>query len=280
MEMYLQQDEELLNKYAEVLGKLKEMLNEDMMIGVTSKTHFIAYYPGDKIRIDQELTGMEIPPTDPLTDALKTGKTITTIVAKDVYGFPFKSISYPIKLTNGEVIGAVGIARSLENEAKVEEISEMLANSIEQINAGLEEVASGSQGLSLTMNNVVKSAMESARNIDKINTVIKAIEDISAHSNLLGLNAAIEAARAGEHGRGFAVVAEEMRKLAMQSKDSAKSVNQILTEMKNSIEGIIAEINQIAGVAENQAAATEEITASMNELTSNSQTLVEHSRII
>ncbi len=179
----------------------------------------------------------------------------------------------------GEVIGCVGIAKSMERAHKIEEISQGLATTMQQVDASVQEVAAGSQRLSFSINKVIQSANEADGKIKEINKVITAIADISSHSNLLGLNAAIEAARAGEQGRGFAVVAEEMRKLAAQSKDSAKMVTDILTQMKTSIEGILDEINQVGSIAENQAAATEQITAAIGEVSRNSQELMEFTRI-
>lgn len=68
-----------------------------------------------------------------------------------------------------------------------------------------------------------------AATIDQVNRVIS---DISEQTNLLALNASIEAARAGENGRGFAVVAQEVRKLAEQSNDAAKQVQDQILEIQ------------------------------------------------
>lgn len=273
--------EEILEAYAMVLSGLKEIMQDDLMVLITNRTHILYFYPGRKLDISngEQTVGLKLPPDDDLSRCMKTGKPNVVVAGKERFGFPFLGITSPIVTSSGEIIGCVSVGRSLEKEARIEEISHSLAATMQEVNAGLQEVASGSQGLSFRLTNAVKSANESAVKIKEINKVISAISDISTHSNLLGLNAAIEAARAGEQGRGFAVVAEEMRKLAAQSKDSATMVTDILTEMKVSIEGVITEINQIGNIAENQAAATEEITAAVSDVSENSQNLMAFSKI-
>ncbi|MEO5363570.1 MAG: methyl-accepting chemotaxis protein [Magnetococcus sp. DMHC-8] len=70
----------------------------------------------------------------------------------------------------------------------------------------------------------VNEAMQAMR---EIASKISIIEEIARQTNLLALNAAIEAARAGEHGKGFAVVAAEVRKLAERSQIAAGEISQL-----------------------------------------------------
>ncbi|NLO96888.1 MAG: chemotaxis protein [Peptococcaceae bacterium] len=255
------------------------MMNEELMVLVTNRTHNIYQKSGDKMVITESIVGKELEPGNPALVSMNSGQPLSSIIDKEKYGFSFRSLSYPIRNFQGEVIGCACIAKSLEKEEKAEEISQSLASTLEQVNANLQEVAAGAQGLSTTIKNVIESVNQAVNDIQEINKAITAITEISSRSNLLGLNAAIEAARAGEQGRGFAVVAEEMRKLATQSAESAKMVTKILVDMKNSIEGIARQINEVGNIAENQAAATEEITAAIQEVNSNSQTLAQISKL-
>ncbi len=147
--------------------------------------------------------------------------------------------------------------------------------------------------------------------VDKISEFIGVITSIAAQTNLLALNAAIEAARAGEAGRGFAVVAESVRKLAEESARASESVRELMTALqdgardtksasdetatllvqtvekangaKDSLNEAMTQIDQandriqnIAAVAEQQAASSREIAQGIDSVTKATTEILEN----
>ncbi len=147
--------------------------------------------------------------------------------------------------------------------------------------------------------------------VDKITEFIGVITSIADQTNLLALNAAIEAARAGEAGRGFAVVAESVRKLAEESSRAAENVRGLMgalqdgakntreasdetaallvktvekgKEAKDALAGAMGEIDKandriqnIAAVAQEQAASSREIANGIDKVTQTTAAIVEN----
>lgn len=86
---------------------------------------------------------------------------------------------------------------------------------------------------------------ESAQEIHKATELIASIAN---ETNLLALNASIEAARAGESGRGFAVVAEQIKNLAEQSNQSAKTIEAIITNLLEESEQAVKTMNTVDAI--------------------------------
>ncbi|AAK78717.1 hypothetical protein BJV85_003268 [Clostridium acetobutylicum] len=273
-------EKDIMQSFKDVLPVLSELIQEDVATTIVNKDKIaVAVYHNNKIPISFN-TGDLVPNDNPLCIAMEKNRVISAVVPKEVYGVSFKAIAYPINDSNGRVVGAIGVGKSLENKIKIEGIAENLFSSLSQINGAIDEIAQGSQRLSSVIVDVLSEANVTNNKINETDSTIGAIKNIASQSNLLALNAAIEAARAGESGKGFSVVAQEMRKLSQNSSESAKKVSEMLLEMRNSIQSIISQINEVNVVAEGHAAATEEINATIDEITTASQTLVEESKNI
>ncbi|MCM0599943.1 methyl-accepting chemotaxis protein [Periweissella fabalis] len=93
-------------------------------------------------------------------------------------------------------------------------------------------------------NQLIQEMVDMDQDVQSIVKIVSLINDISEQTNLLALNASIEAARAGEAGRGFAIVAEEVRDLAEQSGQSAKSITSIMEVIRSKSEHMVIALNE------------------------------------
>lgn len=113
---------------------------------------------------------------------------------------------------------------------------------------------------------------------DETKEISSFIRGIADQTNLLGLNAAIEATRVGEHGRGFSVVADEVRKLTENSSQATDNIENTLSKIIESIEAIIGQMAFVNGLAQMQAALSEQANASVDEINKMSVDLVEFAK--
>lgn len=88
-------------------------------------------------------------------------------------------------------------------------------------------------------------AIENARKVEQISTLLEGIMSITSQTNLLALNASIEAARAGEAGRGFAVVAAEVGKLADESAGLVENIQKTINFIKSAVNELISDSGEI-----------------------------------
>lgn len=145
----------------------------------------------------------------------------------------------------------------------------MAASSMEQTTANLANVSASTQEMTATISEIAVNS-ERARGITgdatrqaariseqmnllgeaarEIGKVTEAITEISSQTNLLALNATIEAARAGAAGKGFAVVANEIKALAQQTAAATEDIKARIGSVQSFTAVGVTEIKKVSEV--------------------------------
>ncbi|NHN31511.1 methyl-accepting chemotaxis protein [Paenibacillus agricola] len=192
-----------------------------------------------------------------------------------------------VRDSKGVPLRVAGTIRDVTTEINKKVVVHAMNNQMQQLSASISEVVRGinsvtdqAQELAIAQEQSIEAANKAKISADETKNISNFIKEIANQTNLLGLNAAIEAARAGELGRGFAVVADEVRKLAIHSAEATGNIESSLSDMKTLIDQIMEHIGSMTTQTQTQAALTEQVSASMEEISNMSQSLVDFAQTI
>jgi methyl-accepting chemotaxis protein len=185
-------------------------------------------------------------------------------------------------------------------------LSSHVAGASEDASTNIQSVASATEQLSVSVDDIGKRVRESnriaeaaviqaqetderiaklSRAAQQIGDVVKLITAIAEQTNLLALNATIEAARAGDAGRGFAVVAAEVKSLANQTAKATEEISNHISGMQDAtqesvaaIKQIGATIGQISSIASSIAVAVEQQGSATQQIARNVQSVAQGTR--
>ncbi|MCY9512604.1 methyl-accepting chemotaxis protein [Paenibacillus apiarius] len=207
---------------------------------------------------------------------------------------------------------AIGIQRIAESTTSISETSLDTTDQAKHGNMLLQEAVQQMNTIDESVRNSGVLVQNLGDRSEQMAHIVDIITQIASQTNLLALNASIEASRAGEHGQGFAVVAHEVRKLAERSAASAREIAELIEETRDDarkavqsmdnvrssvgdgihkvqnsgdmFQRILLEITDIANqiqdtsaVTEEMSAGSEEVLASVNEISHIAEKNAEHS---
>ncbi len=154
-----------------------------------------------------------------------------------------------------------------------------IRNDIDGMAAATEELAVSAGDVAERMGQAAHAARDAARaagegrsqvaelkaGADQIGGITRLIRDIAQRTNLLALNATIEAARAGAAGQGFAVVAGEVKNLAAQTARATEDVERHVSSIRDATEAAAASIGKVDETVTGVAALADEIAGAVAE---------------
>ena len=116
---------------------------------------------------------------------------------------------------------------------------------VEPLTALADSLMKGNEQVRTTFTPLVAQMEELSAKAAKMDEIVHSIQGIARQTKMLGLNAAIEAARAGEAGRGFAVVAGEVKELAEDTDQSARTIGSVLSSFGQTLPAMSEPLQQI-----------------------------------
>ena len=152
------------------------------------------------------------------------------------------------QMTANVITVSAGMEQAANNLASV-------ATATEQMTATIGEIAGNSEKARRITEEATRQSVIIGEQMDQlgraaleIGKVTEVITEISSQTNLLALNATIEAARAGPAGKGFAVVANEIKGLAQQTAAATEDIKARIAGVQSCTSRGIAEVNGVSQV--------------------------------
>ena len=197
-----------------------------------------------------------------------------------------------------DIVVPVKISLPVEAEDKYQDKSCKISYRVEAVQAGAKSiiesmnqtrsaVATGNENVEILVNRV-KDSVEAGKHVtnelesldeymQKMNSIVDIITEITTQTSLLALNASIEAARAGEAGKGFAVVASEISKMADETQNAAVKITNLIGNVSSAIGKVVEVSADMINMIEGQNEATAQTAKSFQIIEGNTDAIYTHS---
>lgn len=153
------------------------------------------------------------------------------------------------------------------NKLEAELLSSELANNFVEISKTIESLAISAVNVTYSQHELSEEIHSIDKVTKEIESVLKDITRVANNTKLIGFNASIEAARLGNDGRGFAVVANEIQALAENSKQTAAHIAELNKQINGKLGSTVQNSEKTLSITEEQSAAMEELSATVQTVT-------------
>jgi len=252
-----------------VLPMIKEITGQDFQMSLCDREAAINTWKADGFEMPGAVPGLKLdwnnPAQSDMLKAMRDNESCVSMLPKEIFGVPIKGILTPVS-EDGEVVGVVACAYSMEKDLKIKEAIQQLDDKLNSALEKIEAIASDAKKLADKVNDIHKVGEIVGEKVLTGQKMINAVQSNAKKSNILALNASIEAARTGEAGRGFAVVASEMGKLAQANATSANEIFEAFARISEAVEQVGTAVTAATASAENQAVITSELKNDFNSI--------------
>lgn len=257
-----------LDHYPHIVEMISQIIPGEVAFSATDLEKFVfvdnSRFPELKLEIGQRFgTGLGS------ETAIKTRKTNVMDLPAGRYSVDQKVITAPIfdDEDKNKVVGTYILSISRQNAHKLQKLANSYQEGMQEIAAAMEENTATAVEITYNLRSLNQEIELVKKNSEEIIGILDFITNIANQIKLLGFNAAIEAARAGEAGKGFAVVANEIRSLSESSKNTAHEIRRLVQQIDGNIGAVVHSSGLINQAGEEQAASSQEISATLQNLT-------------
>lgn len=232
--------------------EIKRNLGDSSAVVVTDREKFIFSSQSKDLDYSANVGDDAFTEENDILRKALAGDKVQMHIPKERYGVGILYSASPIFDETQEIIGVFQVTKTLKDEEILDTELDDLREIVGSLQEKIQQVAAQAEELSAASMDIHGQAERANANSEEIGKVVRLIEDISAQTNLLGLNAAIEAARSGDAGRGFGVVADEVRKLSNGTKEAVGTIGQSLQEIQKNMEHLTLSIAEITAASNDQ----------------------------
>lgn len=219
----------------------------------------------------EELQRMVMNIKNTTANLMQSGESLETMASQT--SMTADEISHAVEdISKGAVTQAEDIESATAQIANIGEMIESIVNGVKELDEIslnikkaddeseqiISELSSSNDRTNEAIRKIGVSVRTTNESVGRIQEAINLITAIASETSLLALNASIEAARAGEAGRGFAVVASQISKLSDDSNSSAKTIENIITQLSADSEASVQIMDEVGEIINEQRKKLEE----------------------